>query len=214
MSFTHIPIDVFLNILKYMTLNDIAKLALTNKEINDYCKSEEFWRQLYVQDFPDEQLTNSSYYISYQYYDRKIWVVTIRKFAELYPIVNIFNTKKRAVEKILDDFYLYPMDESLIPYIKIRDILKRIDDDGEFQFDDMRKIINGNSKELLTKYDTSRKYNDIAQMSSEKIQCLFSLYLSIRKIYKQEILDQLEKDGNLFINNNNISIKRCKIETE
>ena len=196
---TTIPSEIFREIVENLNLTDILQLATTNPQIQRLVSDENLWRQLTFRDFPNQPLIGKSWFNTYQYYNRKVWVVT-----ELtrHNYLNVNTTICRSQQKAIDDVWEQNFEDSvmfqeLVPNIPISDQMADIDQNMGADNYIQKLLQTGDAKAALEADRNNEVFPEILAMSSEEVTDLFLEYLELQKQYKQAIYRTLKEEGTI-----------------
>ena len=193
---TEIPNDLLYEIIRYLNIEEISKLCSTDLKFKQICLNERFWQLLVQRDFPTVSRLFNSWFYTYQYYNRKVYVLTVD--GERDELVEIFDARENVIEycmSYINKRYYYDfIGFSITMSNELRDI---INDRGEQM---LEALFNPNDTDAY-----AFVYNRY-QITPENIPELLREYQEAKADYLNEITKRLRENGNVTIFNDVIFV--------
>ena len=186
---TEIPNDLLYEIIRNLNIEEISRLCSTDQRWRRICQNELFWQLLVQRDFPNVAQFANSWFYTYQYYNRKIYVVTVN--GERDGLFEIFDSKESAIKYCIN----YIKKKYYFDFIGI----------GITMSDEVRNIMNNRGEQLLEALldpaDTSAHtfVHNYYQITPDMISGLVQEYQEAKEIYLNEIAKRLRETGTVTL---------------
>lgn len=208
---TNIPSEIFREIVENLDLVDILQLATTNPQIQRLVSDENLWRQLTQRDFPKQPLIGRSWFNTYQYYNRKVWVVHELYNHYVYK-TTICGFQQKAIDYVWENhFEDSVMYKTLVPNMQMSDLMIDIDQNlgaGDY----MQKLLQtGDAKAAFETNRVGEEFPELLAMSSSEVTALFLEYLDLREQYRKAIYRGFKEKGMLGYESYTFVIKQQPI---